>query len=104
MVHGNLVLVASGDLALGGRNALEGEGRFDQSFSATTIDHVYGDLAPTAAPPPGDPLAGLDSLATQVAASGVSSVTGDVLIDDRLWETGPGHEAPIPPIFVNDNI
>lgn len=48
-LDGDLVLVASGDLAMGGRNALQDQ--FDQSFSATAIDHVYGDLAPTAAKP-----------------------------------------------------
>jgi serine-type D-Ala-D-Ala carboxypeptidase/endopeptidase (penicillin-binding protein 4) len=102
VVDGDLVLVASGDLALGGRNALQD--KFDQSFTATVIDHVYGDIAPSAAKPPGDPLAGLDSLAAQVAAKGVKRVSGDVVIDDRLWETEMGHEAPVPPIFVNDNI
>jgi serine-type D-Ala-D-Ala carboxypeptidase/endopeptidase (penicillin-binding protein 4) len=101
-VDGDLVLVASGDLALGGRNALQG--RFDQSFTATTIDHVYGDLAPNAVKPPGEPLAGVDNLAAQVAASGVTRISGDVVIDDRLWETEVGHEAAVPPIYVNDNI
>ncbi|MBV9599742.1 MAG: D-alanyl-D-alanine carboxypeptidase, partial [Chloroflexi bacterium] len=101
-LDGDLVLVASGDLALGGRGALQG--RFTQAFTATTIDHVYGDLAPNAVKNAEDPLAGLDSLATQVVASGVSHIKGDVVIDDRLWKTEPGQEGPVPPIYVNDNI
>ncbi|MBV9170576.1 MAG: D-alanyl-D-alanine carboxypeptidase, partial [Chloroflexi bacterium] len=102
VVNGNLVLVASGDLTLGGRGAMQGQ--VDQSFTATAIDHVYGDIAPNAVLPPGDPLAGLDSLAAQVASKGVTQVQGDVLIDDRLWQTQTSHEGPVPPIFVNDNL
>ncbi len=99
---GTLVLVASGDLALGGRGAMQG--RVDQAFTATTIDHVYGDIAPTAALVKDDPLAGLDSLAQQVASSGIKRIDGDVVIDTRLWQTFDGQEGPVPPIFVNDNI
>jgi D-alanyl-D-alanine carboxypeptidase/D-alanyl-D-alanine-endopeptidase (penicillin-binding protein 4) len=102
VVTGDLVLVASGDLALGGRGALEG--RVDHTFTATTIDHVYGNIAPNATVVPDDPLAGLDDLARQVAESGVTQVNGDVVVDTRLWETFQGQEGPVPPIFVNDNI
>ena len=70
VVDGDLVLVASGDLALGGRGAMEG--RFDHTFTATTIDHVYGDVAPNATLVPDDPLAGLDDLARQVKAAGIT--------------------------------
>jgi len=101
-VDGDLVLVASGDLALGGRGAMEG--RVDQAFTATTIDHVYGDVAPNAALVPDDPLAGLEDLARQVKESGITSVGGDVVIDTRIWNTFGGQEGPVPSIFVNDNI
>ena len=101
VVTGNVVLVASGDLALGGRNALEG--RFDHTFTADTVDHVYGDIAPTATRV-GDPVAGLDDLAAQVAAKGVTRIDGDVVIDTSIWETFEGQEGPTPSIFVNDNI
>jgi len=100
-VAGDLVLVASGDIALGGRNALEG--RVDHTFSADTIDHVYGDIAPNAARI-GDPLAGLDDLARQVAEAGVTRIDGNVVIDTGIWETFEGQEGPVPPIYVNDNI
>lgn len=100
-VEGDLVLVASGDLALGGRNALEAE--FDHAFLADTVDHVYGNIAPNA-DRVGDPLAGLDALADQIADEGVRRIDGDVLIDTSLWETFDGQEGPLTPIFVNDNI
>jgi D-alanyl-D-alanine carboxypeptidase/D-alanyl-D-alanine-endopeptidase (penicillin-binding protein 4) len=101
VVAGDLVLVASGDLALGGRNGLDG--KFDHTFGADTVDHVYANIAPNATRI-GDPLAGLDELARQVAANGVTRVDGDVLIDTSLWETFLGQEGPTPPIYVNDNI
>jgi serine-type D-Ala-D-Ala carboxypeptidase/endopeptidase (penicillin-binding protein 4) len=101
VVAGDLVLRASGDLALGGRNALEG--RFDHTFTSETVDHVYANVAPNATRI-GDPLAGLDELARQIAARGVTRVEGDVVIDTSIWETFDGQEGPVPPIFVNDNI
>src|SRR5262249_3858424 len=54
-----------------------------------------------------DPLAGLKELARQVKAAGVERVTGDVMIDDRLFDkerssgSGPGL---VTPIVVNDNV
>ena len=102
VLAGDLVLVASGDLAMGGRGAMSG--RVDHAFTADTIDHVYGDIAPNAAFVPDDPLAGLDDLARQVAASGVTEIAGDVVIDTRLWDTFDGQEGPAPSIYVNDNI
>lgn len=102
VLYGNLVLVASGDLTMGGRNAAQG--RADNSFSATTIDHVYADIAPNGAKPPGDPLAGLNSLAGQIAAKGIHRVSGNVIIDDRLWQPFSGQAGLVQPIFVNDNL
>jgi D-alanyl-D-alanine carboxypeptidase/D-alanyl-D-alanine-endopeptidase (penicillin-binding protein 4) len=102
VVNGDLALVASGDLTMGGRNAAEG--RADDSFTAKTIDHVYGDLGTNAAKAPGNPLAGLESLAKQVAAAGIHQVSGNVLIDDRMWEAYAGGEGTVQPMFVNDNV
>src|SRR5262249_52378735 len=54
-----------------------------------------------------DPLAGLKVLARQVAESGVRKVTGDVLIDDRLFEKTPSTGSGpnwLTPIVVNDNV
>jgi serine-type D-Ala-D-Ala carboxypeptidase/endopeptidase (penicillin-binding protein 4) len=104
VVAGDVVLVASGDLALGGRGGLDGD--FDHTFYGDTIDHVYANIAPNARPTSevGDPLAGLDSLATQIAEGGVTRIDGDVVIDTRIWEVYEAQEGPVPPIFVNDNI
>src|SRR5207248_6760338 len=54
-----------------------------------------------------NPLAGLEDLARQVKTAGVREVTGEVLVDDRLFErargSGSGPDA-ISPILVNDNV
>jgi serine-type D-Ala-D-Ala carboxypeptidase/endopeptidase (penicillin-binding protein 4) len=102
VVDGDLALVASGDLALGGRGALAG--KFNYTFDAHAVDHVYGDVAPNAVKPKGNPLAGLDELARQVAAKGVTRVAGDVVVDQRMWEPFDSQEGVVPAIFVNDNL
>lgn len=48
----------------------------------TNMDHVDAGALSGCIPVEGDPLAGLTTLAEQVAASGVSAV-GDVVIDTR---------------------
>jgi serine-type D-Ala-D-Ala carboxypeptidase/endopeptidase (penicillin-binding protein 4) len=102
VLTGNLDLVGSGDITFGGREA--DQGKAVNSFSATTQDHVYGDVAPHPAIPKGDPLAGLNSLAKQVAAKGITRVQGNVVVDDRLWDPYSAQEGPVPPIYVNDNL
>lgn len=102
VVDGDLALVTKGDLALGGRGAPNDN--FNYTFTADQIDHVYGDVAPNGAEPKGDPMAGLNDLARQVAATGVTRVDGDVLVDDRFWQTFEGQEGVVPPTFVNDNL
>ncbi|HZU46871.1 MAG TPA: D-alanyl-D-alanine carboxypeptidase/D-alanyl-D-alanine-endopeptidase [Mycobacterium sp.] len=102
VLHGDVILVASGDLTLGGRGAMHG--RVDDAFDATSIDHVYGDIAPNARKVNDDPLAGLDDLARQIAAKGVKVVDGDVVVDTRIWQSPPGHEGAVPSVFVNDNL
>ena len=100
-LHGNLVLVASGDLTMGGRTDEVGHIAFVDS------DHTYANFSRSAEITRPDPLAGLNELARQVAASGIKHVGGDVLVDDRLFDTaqgtgsGPGR---ITPIMINDNL
>ena len=101
VIDGDLVLVASGDLALGGRNAMEG--RFDHTFDADSVDHLYANIAPNATRV-GDPLAGLDDLARQIADRGITRVDGDVVIDTSIWQPFQGQEGLTPAIFVNDNL
>lgn len=98
---GDLILVASGDLTLGGRTTPEGQIAF------TSSDHTYangGDKGELTTP---DPLAGLNELAKQVATSGIKKVRGEVLIDDRLFDkessSGSGPRR-VTPIIVNDNL
>jgi D-alanyl-D-alanine carboxypeptidase/D-alanyl-D-alanine-endopeptidase (penicillin-binding protein 4) len=98
---GDLILLASGDLTMGGRTDANG------SIAVTDHDHTYanGNEDGTLTEP--DPLAGLDALAKQVAESGIKRVRGDVLVDDRLFEkaagTGSG-PSRLTPIMINDNL
>src|SRR5215208_6385858 len=64
-LSGNLVLVASGDLTMGGRTAPNG------TASYTPIDHTYADSVPGATLTPENPLAGLNEIAKQVRKSGI---------------------------------
>ena len=94
---GDLILVAQGDLSLGGRTGPDGALLFADG------DHSYddGDLVPC------DPLAGLVHLAREVQSSGIRTVTGDVIVDDRRFEaalssgSGPSR---VSPSVINDNL
>jgi D-alanyl-D-alanine carboxypeptidase/D-alanyl-D-alanine-endopeptidase (penicillin-binding protein 4) len=97
-LQGDLVLVASGDLTMGGRDTPDG--RIDFTFP----DHGDANALSGAILTPEDPLAGLDSLARQVAASGISRVRGDVLIDARLFEQTEKDDYILTPIMINDNL
>ncbi|WP_048114544.1 D-alanyl-D-alanine carboxypeptidase/D-alanyl-D-alanine-endopeptidase [Methanoculleus sp. MH98A] len=97
-VGDDLVLVASGDLAMGGRAGPNG------TLAFTNEDHgdarAFGDCLLVEA----DPLAGLESLAEQVAAAGITAAD-DVIVDDRLFgETQMMSEGLVTPIVVNDNL
>jgi len=110
-LSGNLVLVASGDLTMGGRTAPNG------TVSYTPVDHTYANSVPGATLTPENPLAGLNEIAKQVRKSGIKRVDGNVIIDDRLFDLapkGPSVDAlsfnapnldPWPrPITINDNL
>jgi D-alanyl-D-alanine carboxypeptidase/D-alanyl-D-alanine-endopeptidase (penicillin-binding protein 4) len=101
VLDGNLVLVASGDLTMGGRTTKTGAVAF------TNIDHGDANGVPGATLTPEDPLAGLDQIARQVRGSGITQVHGNVLIDDRLFAPDPVLAAGAPeldPIIINDNL
>ncbi|MHA6796178.1 D-alanyl-D-alanine carboxypeptidase [Pseudonocardia bannensis] len=74
-LQGDLVMVASGDLTMGGRDTPQG------TIAFTSLDHAEANSIPGATVTAQDPLAGLDDLASQVAAAGIRQVSGDVLVD-----------------------
>jgi len=84
-------------------------GRTDDAGRIAFVDsdHTYANFSRTADITAADPLAGIDELARQVAAAGIKHVAGDVLVDDRLFDSaqgtgsGPGR---LTPIMVNDNV
>ena len=99
-LSGSLVLVAQGDLTMGGRT------RPDGTVDFTDINHGDANAGLGATLTPEDPLAGLNQLARQVRASGITHVSGDVVIDDRLFEPDLNFDPPATPdpIMINDNL
>jgi D-alanyl-D-alanine carboxypeptidase len=98
-LNGNLVLVASGDLAMGGRTNPDG------TLAFTNFDHNEANNLGNAQLTAPDPLAGYASLAAQVAASGIKKINGEVVIDDRLFEPFNFRgEFDLRSIFVNDDV
>lgn len=94
---GDLVLVGQGDLTMGGRTKADGTVDF------TNLDHNDANPLPGATLTPEDPLTGLDGLAAQVKASGISTVSGDVVVDNRLF-VGTLAGKPVTPIVINQNL
>jgi D-alanyl-D-alanine carboxypeptidase/D-alanyl-D-alanine-endopeptidase (penicillin-binding protein 4) len=100
VLQGDLVLVASGDLTLGGRTLPDGHVAF------TDFDHTEANTLGSAILTAPDPLAGIDALARQVAASGIREVRGEVVVDDRLFDRFrvPNGNVLITPVILNDNL
>jgi D-alanyl-D-alanine carboxypeptidase len=99
VLDGNLFLVASGDISMGGRTKANGQ------FAITNFDHNEANALGNAVLTKPNPLKGYKAIAEQIAASGITQVD-DVVIDDRLFQPFPfrneGNFA-IRPIFVNDD-
>ena len=94
---GDLILVGQGDLTMGGRTKPDGTVDF------TNLDHNDANPLPGATLTTEDPLTGLNELAAQVKASGIDTVSGDVVIDDRMF-TGKLDGKPVSPIVINQNL
>ncbi len=100
-LHGDLILLAQGDLCMGGRTGPDGKLVFMDD------DHTYAGGNLTSQTVPTDPLAGLDHLVREVHAAGIREITGEVIVDDRYFApaatTGSGPRR-VSPIMINDNV
>lgn len=96
---GDLVLVGGGDLTFGGR-------RTGDTIESTNFDHNDANSLGTASLTPQDPLTGVDDLARQVRAAGITSISGDVVIDDRFFDPYrvPNGNLLITPVILNENM
>jgi D-alanyl-D-alanine carboxypeptidase len=99
VLQGDLVLVASGDLTMGGRTNPDG------TIAVANFDHNEADSLGNATLTKPNPLAGYIELAQQVAKSGVKEITGNVVIDDRLFQPFNFRgQFDVRPIFVNGDL
>jgi D-alanyl-D-alanine carboxypeptidase/D-alanyl-D-alanine-endopeptidase (penicillin-binding protein 4) len=97
-LHGDLVLVASGDPNLSGRI------RAGDTLAFENVDHTYGGADSHGVD--GDPLRVVRELAAGVASKGVKRIEGHVIVDASLYAEGQregGTRFVISPIVVNDN-
>lgn len=98
-LDGDLILVASGDLTMGGRDTSDGQ------IAYTRIDHINATAFPELVTlTRQDPLAGLNDLARQIAESGIQQVSGEVIIDDRLFPAIEKDGYVLTPVWINDNL
>jgi len=102
VLKGDLVLVAGGDLLLGGRVQPDG------ALAIPEPDHTY-DMHPDAVPVSSDPLGSIRGIAGQVAARGIKRIEGRVLVDASLFleakgEAGGTGKVTVSPIMINDNL
>lgn len=97
-LKGNLILVARGDLTMGGRQPNPNQIAF------TKLDHIIANEVPGVILTKEDPLHGINDLANQVYQNGIREIIGDVQIDDSLFETTYKRGMIISPIMINENL
>ncbi|HEY1682802.1 MAG TPA: D-alanyl-D-alanine carboxypeptidase [Candidatus Tumulicola sp.] len=99
VLHGNLIVVASGDLTMGGRLNPDG------TIAVSDWDHNEADGLGNAILTKPNPLAGYARLAQAIRAAGIKRVAGNVVIDDRLFKPWFFRDQfNVRPIFVNDDV
>jgi D-alanyl-D-alanine carboxypeptidase len=99
VLEGDLILVATGDFTMGGRR------NPNNTMAITNFDHNDANNLGNAILSAPDPLQGYKELAKQIADSGVKRITGEVIIDDRLFQPYLFREEfDVKPIFVNDDV
>lgn len=103
VLHGDLVLVAGGDLLLGSRIQPDG------SMFLEGPDHCYAaNFMAEAKQIPGDPLQSIRALVDRVAARGIRRVSGAARVDTSLFCQAPADAGGTPmtasPLMINDNI
>jgi PBP4 family serine-type D-alanyl-D-alanine carboxypeptidase len=98
-LDGDLVLVGGGDLTFGGR-------RDGDTIAFTNFDHNDANNLGTSGLTPQDPLTGVNDLARQVRDAGITSIDGDVVVDDRFFEpyVVPNGNLLITPVILNENM
>jgi D-alanyl-D-alanine carboxypeptidase/D-alanyl-D-alanine-endopeptidase (penicillin-binding protein 4) len=99
VLKGNLIVVGQGDLTFGGRQEVGSD-----EIAYTKMDHIYANMLPDAFLTPQDPLNAVNALAKEVKEKGIVRVDGDLLIDDRLFETLVLRESVISPLMINENL
>lgn len=98
VLHGNLIMLASGDLTMGGRTSPDG------SIAISNWDHNEADSLGNAILTKPNPIAGYERLARAVRAGGITRIDGDVIIDDRLFKPFNFRgQFDVRPIFINDD-
>ncbi len=100
-LQGEVVLIAQGDLCMGGRTGPEGTLLFKDEDHTYSGGNLRSEVVGT------NPLAGLDHLAREVEAAGIHEIAGEVIVDDRLFapafSSGSG-PSRVSPIVINDNV
>ncbi len=98
LLKGDLILVAQGDLTMGGRQ----EGPDKIAF--TKLDHIIANEVPGVILTKQDPLYGLNELAKQIHNKGIKEIDGNVFIDDRLFEIENKRGMTLSPMMLNENL
>lgn len=102
LTMGTALEVLGGDHRFRTRVYRTGPIRADGSYSFVDRDHSYGGL-----PVATDPLLTLRDIARQIAARGITAVTGQVIVDASLFDEGArelGTRIVLSPMVVNDNV